>query len=158
MVHPRNGRGNEVLTLKQAIDWLTSVFEFRELMRMARPDGSMITPKLECSDGGLVMVAAASPDFVERKRERVPNLCEQKERSRSNLTQTITVMVSDVDSPSPACRTGGRHGVGGMTTDHTWGLRTYLEVSLGSRSAPFCQVELPLAEAARLLYFGHRSG
>lgn len=38
---------------REAIDWLTRVFGFRERVRMAEPDGTIITSKLEGPGGGL---------------------------------------------------------------------------------------------------------
>jgi uncharacterized glyoxalase superfamily protein PhnB len=46
----------------EAIAWLSRAFGFRERVRMARPDGSFITAKVETPGGGLVMVAGSSPD------------------------------------------------------------------------------------------------
>jgi len=81
-----------------AIAWLTRVFGFRERVRMARPDGSVITSKLEAPGGGLVMAAGMSPDFVDWMRARVPGFREQTDAPWPNLSHGVTVLVCEVVS------------------------------------------------------------
>ena len=64
----------------QAVAWLSRVFGFRERVRLAQPDATVIASKLEAPGGGLVMVARLSPEFKQWVRERVPNFRDQPER------------------------------------------------------------------------------
>src|SRR5690348_10284019 len=92
-----------------AIAWLARAFGFKERVRMADADGSIITSKLESPGGGLVMVAGSSDDFKDWIRERVANFREAKEIGWPNLTHTTTVMVSDVDAHHARAKAAGAH-------------------------------------------------
>lgn len=123
----------------KAIAWLSRVFGFRELVRMARPDGTIITSKLEGPDGGLVMVAASSPDFKAWIRERVPGFHEQPDRPWPILSHTTTVLVRDVDTHHDRAKAEGATIL--MTpTDQPWGLRSYAAVDLEGHQWEFSQV------------------
>jgi PhnB protein len=122
-----------------AIAWLTRVFAFRELVRMAEPDGSVITSKLETPGGGLVMVAGSSQEFAEWIRERVPGFQERRGHPWPNVSHTTTVIVDDVDAHY------GRAEAEGATivmppTDHPWGLRSYAAIDVGGHQWEFAQI------------------
>jgi uncharacterized glyoxalase superfamily protein PhnB len=122
----------------EAIAWLARVFGFRERVRMAGPDGSLITSKLEGPEGGLVMVAGSSPDFEQWIRERVPDFREQRERPWPNLSHTTTAMVSDVDAHHERATAAGATIL--MTpTEHPWGLRSYAALDLEGHQWEFSQ-------------------
>ncbi len=74
-----------------AIDWLRRVFGFRERVRMARPDGSIIVAKLEGPDGGLVMIAGLSPELNDWVRERLPIFGHSSEQPWPDLSHVTTV-------------------------------------------------------------------
>jgi uncharacterized glyoxalase superfamily protein PhnB len=114
----------------EAIAWLARVFGFRERVRMAQPDGSIITSKLETSGGGLVMVAGSSREFVKWIRGRVPECREQREHPWPNLSHTTTVIVDDVEAHHE------RSVAEAVTilmppTDHPCGLRAYAAIDVG---------------------------
>ena len=121
-----------------AIAWLTRVFGFRERVRMARPDGSVITSKLEAPGGGLVMVAGMSPDFVDWMRARVPGFREQTDAPWPNLSHGVTVMVSDVDAHYELAQTRGAT-VLMPPADQPWGLRSYAALDLEGHQWEFSQ-------------------
>jgi uncharacterized glyoxalase superfamily protein PhnB len=123
----------------EAIAWLTRVFAFRERVRMARPDGTIITSKLEAPGGGLVMVAGSSREFTEWIRERVPNFREQPERPWPNLSHTTTVMVSDVDQHYERANSAGAT-ILMCPTDQPWGLRSYSAIDLEGHQWEFSQM------------------
>jgi uncharacterized glyoxalase superfamily protein PhnB len=122
-----------------AIAWLTHVFGFRERVRMARPDGTIITSKLETPGGGLVMVAEASREFTEWIRERVPGFREQQEPPWPHVSHTTTVMVSDVNAHYERAKAGGATVL--MTpTDQPWGLRAYAAIDLEGHQWEFTEL------------------
>lgn len=122
----------------EAITWLTRVFGFRERVRMTRPDGTIITSKLEAPGGGLVMVAGSSPEFTEWVRERVPDFRGQQEQPWPNLSHTTTVMVSDVDAHYERAKEAGAT-ILMSPTDHPWGLRSYSAIDLEGHQWEFSQ-------------------
>ena len=123
----------------EAIAWLTRVFGFRERVRMARPDGSIITSKLEAPGGGLVMVAGSSPEFTEWIRERLPGFREQTEQPWPNLSHTTTVLLSDVDGHHEQAKAEGATIL--MTPeDQPWGLRSYAALDLEGHQWEFSQL------------------
>jgi uncharacterized glyoxalase superfamily protein PhnB len=123
----------------EAIAWLTRVFGFRERVRMARPDGSIITSKLEAPGGGLVMVAGSSPEFTEWIRERLPGFREQTEQPWPNLSHTTTVLLSDVDGHHERAQAEGATIL--MTPeDQPWGLRSYAALDLEGHHWEFSQL------------------
>lgn len=122
----------------EAIAWLTRVFGFQERVRMARPDGSIITSKLEGPGGGLVMVAVNSPDFTEWIRERVPDFREPHGGSWPHLSHSTTVMVADVDAHYERAKAEGAT-VLMRPTDHPWGLRSYAALDLEGHQWEFSQ-------------------
>jgi uncharacterized glyoxalase superfamily protein PhnB len=123
----------------EAIAWLSRVFGFRERVRMARPDGSVITAKLESPGGGLVMVAGSSPDFHQWIRERVPGFREQQGRPWPNLSHTTTVLVSDVDAHHQRASDEGAT-ILMAPTDQPWGLRSYAAIDLEGHQWEFSQL------------------
>jgi uncharacterized glyoxalase superfamily protein PhnB len=122
----------------EAIAWLTRVFGFRELVRMAEPDGTLITSKLESPGGGLVMVARSSPEFTEWIRERVPDFREQRERPWPNISHATTVIVGDVDAHYKRAMTEGA-AILTAPTDQPWGLRSYAAIDLEGHQWEFSQ-------------------
>lgn len=127
-----------------AIAWLTRVFGFRERVRMAGADGSIITSKLESPGGGLVMVAGRSPDFTEWIRERVPEFRAPDERAWPNVSHTTTVMVSDLDAHYERAKAGGATMLM-APADQPWGLRSYAAIDLEGHQWEFSQ-ELEIME------------
>ena len=123
----------------EAIVWLTRVFGFRERVRMARPDGSIITSKLEAPCGGLVMVAGSSREFTEWIRERLPGFREQTEEPWPHLSQTTTVLVSDVDGHHERAEAEGAT-ILTMPEDQPWGLRSYAALDLEGHQWEFSQL------------------
>lgn len=122
----------------EAIAWLSRVFGFREPVRMAGPDGAIITSKLEGPEGGLLMVAGSSPGFTDWIQERVPGFREQQERPWPYLSHTTTVMVGDVDAHYERAKAGGATVL--MTpTDQPWGLRSYAAIDLEGHQWEFSQ-------------------
>lgn len=121
-----------------AIAWLARAFGFRERVRMAQGDGTIITSKLETPGGGLVMVAGSSDEFKEWIRARVPNFREPKEPGWPNLTHTTTVMVSEVDAHHARAQAAGAH-ILMPPKDHPWGLRTYAALDLEGHRWEFAQ-------------------
>ena len=122
-----------------AIAWLTRAFGFRERVRMAEPDGTIITSKLETPGGGLVMVAGASPDFQTWIRERVPEFRQPDERPWPNLTHTTTVMVGNVDAHYERARATGAT-ILMPPTDQPWGLRVYAAFDPEGHQWEFSQI------------------
>ena len=123
----------------EAIAWLGRVFGFRERVRMAQSDGSIITSKLETPGAGLVMVAGSSQEFAEWIRERVPGFQERRGHPWPNVSHTTTVIVDDVDAHH------GRAEAEGATivmppTDHPWGLRSYAAIDVGGQQGEFAQI------------------
>jgi uncharacterized glyoxalase superfamily protein PhnB len=122
-----------------AIAWLTRVFGFRERVRMARPDGTVIVSKLETPGGGLVMVAGTPPGFTAWVRERVADFRQPPERPWPNLSHTTTVTVSDVDDHYAHARAGGATLLS-APTDQPWGLRTYVALDPEGHQWEFAQL------------------
>jgi PhnB protein len=123
----------------EAIAWLSRVFGFRERVRMAEPDGTFITSKLECPGGGLVMVSRNSTEFREWMRQRVPHFFQPEPRPWPELSHTVTVVVSDVDAHY------ARAQAAGATTltppwEQPWGLRTYAAIDLEGHQWEFSQI------------------
>ena len=108
----------------EAIEWLCRVFGLRERVRMARPDGSIITSKLETPGGGLVMVAGNAAEFREWMRHHAPKMREPDRPGWPHLTHSVTVMVPDVDAHHRAARAAGAT-ILMPPADHPWGLRSY---------------------------------
>jgi PhnB protein len=123
----------------EAIAWLCRVFGFRERVRMARPDGSIITAKLEGPDGGLIMVAGISPDLIEWVRQRLPEFQPPRERSWPDLSHVTTVVVQDVDAHYERAKTAGAT-ILMSPADQPWGLRVYAAIDLGGHQWEFSQV------------------
>ena len=123
----------------EAIAWLTRVFGFRERVRMARPDGSIITSKLEAPGGGLVMVAGNTAEFTEWIRERLPGFHEQTEQPWPHLSHTTTVLLSDVDGHHERARTEGAT-ILMAPEDQPWGLRSYAALDLEGHQWEFSQL------------------
>jgi uncharacterized glyoxalase superfamily protein PhnB len=123
----------------EAIAWLSRVFGFRERVRLARPDGSIITSKLESPGGGLVMVAGSSPDFHQWIRERVPDFRQPQGRPWPNLSHATTVLVSDVDGHHQRARDEGAT-ILMAPTDQPWGLRSYAAIDLEGHQWEFSQL------------------
>ncbi len=123
----------------QAIAWLARVFGFRERVRMAEPDGGIITSKLETSGGGLVMVAGSSQEFAQWIRERVPAYREQREHPWPDPSHTITVLVDDVDAHHQRAEAEGAT-ILMPPTDHPWGLRSYAAIDPGGHQWEFAQI------------------
>ena len=121
-----------------AIAWLSRAFGFRERVRMARPDGSIITCKLETPGGGLVMIAGHSPDFTQWMRARVPDFREPQGLAWPHLTHTVTVMMADVDSHYQQAKAAGAT-ILMPPTSHPWGLRTYAAIDLEGHQWEFAQ-------------------
>jgi uncharacterized glyoxalase superfamily protein PhnB len=123
----------------EAIAWLSRTFGFRERVRMARPDGSFITSKVETPGGGLVMVAGNSPDFTEWVRQRVPDLREPPEKPWPNLSHSTTVTVTDVNAHYQRAKAAGAT-ILMPPTDHPWGLRSYAAIDLEGHQWEFSQI------------------
>ena len=123
----------------EAIAWLTRAFGFRERVRMARSDGSIITSKLEAPGGGLVMVAGSSAEFTEWIRGRAPKFDEQTERPWPNLSHSTSVLVSDVDAHHERAKAEGAT-ILMAPTDHPWGLRSYAAVDPEGHQWEFSQM------------------
>ena len=123
----------------EAIAWLVRAFSFRERVRMARPDGSFITAKVETPGGGLIMVAGSSPDFTEWVRQRVPDLREPPEKPWPNLSHSTTVAVTDVNAHYQQAKAAGAT-ILMPPTDHPWGLRSYAAIDLEGHQWEFSQI------------------
>ncbi len=123
----------------KAIAWLARVFGFRERVRMAQPDGSIITSKLETPSGGLVMVAGGDREFAEWIRERVPGYREQREHPWPDLSHTTTVILDDVDAHHQRAVAEGA-SILMLPMDHPWGLRSYAAIDVEGHQWEFAQV------------------
>lgn len=123
---------------ERAIEWLSRVFGFRERVRMAKPDRTFVTSKLEGPDGGIVMVAAGSADFEHWVRDRVSSF-EEGKPGRPNLTHSTTVLVTDVVAHYRRATAEGAT-VLMEPTDHPWGLRSYAAFDLEGHQWEFAQV------------------
>jgi uncharacterized glyoxalase superfamily protein PhnB len=130
-----------------AIAWLGRVFGFRELARLARPDGTVITAKLEGPDGGLVMVAGSSPEFEAWLRDRVPGFRAPRERPWPHPSHTTTVLVGDVDAHYQRATAGGAT-ILLPPTDQPWGLRAYAALDLEGHQWEFSQPLHPVEPEA----------
>ena len=108
----------------EAIAWLSRAFGFRERVRMARADGTIITSKLETPGGGLVMVAGNAPEFLDWIRQRVHDLRQPAEKPWPHLTHCITVMIAGVDAHHAVAAAAGAR-ILMPPADHPWGLRSY---------------------------------
>ncbi len=122
-----------------AIAWLSRAFGFRERVRMASPDGTFITSKVETPGGGLIMVAGSSPDFTEWVRQRVPNLRQPQEKPWPNLSHSTTVTVTDVKAHYLQAQAAGAT-ILMPPTDHPWGLRSYAAIDLEGHQWEFSQI------------------
>ena len=80
-----------------AIDWLVNAFGFRERLRYTEPDGTVTHAELELN-GGLIMLATPTPDYVSPRRLR--ETCEEARKSADNpfVVDGVLVDVDDVDA------------------------------------------------------------
>ncbi|HZT97659.1 MAG TPA: VOC family protein [Chloroflexota bacterium] len=81
-----------------ALDWLASVFGFREIRRMVMPDGRIGHAEMEAGDGGLIMLATPSPDYESPRSHR--RHCPRADRwlSVPYVVDGVLVHVDDLDA------------------------------------------------------------
>jgi PhnB protein len=72
---------------QEAIEFYEKVFGARERMRMGGPDGKIGHAELELGDGGLIMLADASPDMGARSPKDI-----------GGSPVTLSLYVEDVDA------------------------------------------------------------
>jgi uncharacterized glyoxalase superfamily protein PhnB len=89
-----------------AIEWLTRVLGFEERLRFESEDGSIGHAELEL-EGGLIMLATPTPEYVGPKRHR--ETCEAARRWSDNpyVIDGVLVSVSDVDGHFERARAAG---------------------------------------------------
>jgi uncharacterized glyoxalase superfamily protein PhnB len=90
----------------KAIDWLASVFGFRERARMTAPDGRLTHAEMEAGQG-VIMLATPTPDYQSPKHHR--DGCEQAQKWSSvpYIIDGVLVYVDDAASHYKRAREGG---------------------------------------------------
>ncbi len=89
-----------------AVEWLTSVFGFRERLRYTEPGGTVSHAELELGDG-LVMLATPTPEYQSPRRHR--EACELARRWSAvpYVIDGVLVYVDDVDEHYARAKAGG---------------------------------------------------
>ena len=79
-----------------ALEWLRDAFGFREITRLATPDGRLAHGEMEVGDG-LIMLASPTPDYQGPKRHR--EVCEHARRWSTVpwIIDGVLVYVDDLD-------------------------------------------------------------
>jgi uncharacterized glyoxalase superfamily protein PhnB len=90
----------------RAMDWLASVFGFRERMRMTAADGRLSHGEME-TGGGVIMLATPTPHYESPKHHR--DGCEQARKWSSvpYIIDGVLVSVDDVSAHYARSREGG---------------------------------------------------
>jgi uncharacterized glyoxalase superfamily protein PhnB len=90
----------------RAMDWLASVFGFRERVRMTAPDGRLSHGEMEAGQG-VIMLATPTPDYQSPKHHR--DGCEpaQKWSSVPYIIDGVLVYVDDAAAHLARAREGG---------------------------------------------------
>jgi uncharacterized glyoxalase superfamily protein PhnB len=89
-----------------ALDWLAKAFGFREVTRMAGPDGRLAHGEMEAG-AGLIMLATATPDYEGPRRHR--EHCERARRWSAVpwVIDGVLVYVEDIDAHYRRARDAG---------------------------------------------------
>lgn len=89
-----------------ALEWLVEAFGFRELTRIADPDGRLMHGELEVGDG-LVMLASPTPDYEGPKKHR--ESCDRARRWSSVpwIIDGVLVQVDDLDAHFERAKASG---------------------------------------------------
>jgi uncharacterized glyoxalase superfamily protein PhnB len=92
----------------RAMDWLASVFGFRERARMTAADGRLTHGEMEAGQG-VIMLATPTPDYQSPKHHR--DGCEptRKWSSVSYIIDGVLVYVDDAAAHFARAREGGAH-------------------------------------------------
>ena len=95
-----------------ALDWLSTVFGFRETLRHTLDNGQVSHADMDTGCGGVVMLTRVGGDLANPAAD-------------GHVCQKVIVFVDDVDGHFAAVE---RAGVGTVhrPTDKPWGLRQYL--------------------------------
>lgn len=90
----------------KAMDWLSSVFGFKERARMLGQDGRLSHGEMQAGDG-VIMLATPTPDYQAPKRHR--EACEpaQKWSAVPYVVDGVLVYVDDVDAHFAQAKQGG---------------------------------------------------
>jgi uncharacterized glyoxalase superfamily protein PhnB len=80
-----------------ALDWLATAFGFRELRRMAGPDGRLAHGEMEAG-GGLIMLASPTPDYQCPKRHREACQAAKRWSAVPWVIDGVLVYVENVDA------------------------------------------------------------
>lgn len=80
-----------------AIDWLVQAFGFRERLRYTEDDGQVTHAELEL-DGGLIMLATPTPDYVSPKRLRESSDLARKSADNPFVVDGLMIDVDDADA------------------------------------------------------------
>lgn len=108
-----------------AIDWLSSAFGIREVLRWTDPSGVVRVAELE-SDGGAVMLESREGGHA------------GGDSSRSHGCHYVLVLVDDVDDHFRRAREAGAKIIS-EPEDKPWGLRQYLAEDPGGHRWEFSQ-------------------
>lgn len=95
-----------------ALDWLSTVFGFRELLRHTLPDGRVSHADLRTAGGGVVMLTGSQGEL------RSP-------ADGAHACVKVIVFVDDVDEHFAAVEAAGAAALQ-RPADKPWGLRQYL--------------------------------
>jgi uncharacterized glyoxalase superfamily protein PhnB len=89
-----------------ALEWLRRAFGFREITRLAWPDGRLSHGEMEAG-GGLIMLASPTPDYQSPKRHR--ESCEQARKWSTVpwIIDGVLVYVDDLDQHFARAKAAG---------------------------------------------------
>jgi uncharacterized glyoxalase superfamily protein PhnB len=94
----------------EAVDWLVKAFGFRERLRYAGPDGTVLHAELELADG-LVMLGHPGSDY-------------QNPKATGHVAQLVHIYVDDVDGHFERAKEAGA-AILSEPTDQSYGDRRY---------------------------------
>jgi uncharacterized glyoxalase superfamily protein PhnB len=113
-----------------AVDWLSRVFGFGELVRVVCVGNWIAHAEIEC-EGGIVLLDAARGDYSPRKDYRKPS-------ADGHVCAYAHMMVSDVDSHFERAKAEGATIIL-EPKDQEWGLRQYTARDYEGHVWEFCQ-------------------
>jgi uncharacterized glyoxalase superfamily protein PhnB len=96
-----------------ALEWLPKAFDFREVLRWATPDGTVMFAEME-SGGSTIMLGHPGPEY-------------RRPRDAGQVTGYVSIFVDDIDSHCERARAAGAEIVE-EPAYKPWGLREYTAV------------------------------
>jgi len=91
-----------------ALDWFFKAFGFKEITRMAGPDGKLAHGEMEAGNG-LIMLATPTPDYESLKHHRTNCESTKKWSSVPWVVDGVLVHVDDVDKHFAQAKRAGAH-------------------------------------------------